>query len=103
MKNRSNIAASILQNPELLEQAYKAAQHSEGVGDYQLSVYKDTIEAKTQEFKNAITELSTLLVDSDGIKTIIGFFTDFVNLINKLPANVGGLTSLITVLGGLFL
>jgi len=48
LKNRSNIAASILQNPELLEQAYTASQNSEGVGQKELDIYLDSVEAKMQ-------------------------------------------------------
>lgn len=103
-KNRSNIAASILQNPELLEKAYIASQNSQGVGDYQLSVYMDTIEAKMQQLKNSVSEFATLVIDSSAVKTFVDALKSIMNIINGISKTpIGGFNTIMGLFGGLFL
>ena len=47
-KNRSNIAASILQNGEMLKSVYEDAQNSEGSAEQELNSYLDSIDHKQQ-------------------------------------------------------
>lgn len=45
-KNRSNIAASILQNPEMLEEVYEKSKDSAGSAQQELDKYLDSITGK---------------------------------------------------------
>ena len=45
-KNRSNIAASILQNADLLKSVYESSQDSEGSAQQELDAYLDSIEGE---------------------------------------------------------
>jgi len=45
-KNRSNIAASILQNPEMLEEVYESSKKSAGSAQQELDKYLDSITGK---------------------------------------------------------
>ena len=45
-KNRANIAASILQNPEMLRSVYEDSQTSEGSAQQELDAYLDSIEGE---------------------------------------------------------
>lgn len=91
MKNRSNIAASILQNPELLEQAYIASQNSQGVGQKEFDVYAQSITARMAELKNRLQELAAVTIDSQWIKDLVSFGTSAIKTITKLSKTFGGL------------
>lgn len=45
-KNRSNILASILQSPEILEEAYKSATNASGSAQKELDSYLDSIDGR---------------------------------------------------------
>ena len=46
MKRRANIAASILQNPQMLEDVYKSSQEAAGSAEEELSKSLDSIEGE---------------------------------------------------------
>lgn len=102
-KTRSQIASSILLNPELLEEAYVAAQNSEGVGQMELDRYLDSISAKVQQLKNRIQELAFTAVDSDFVKTIVDFLSDAVQLATKLVDTIGTLPAILGTVAALFM
>ena len=45
-KNRANIAASILQNPDMLRDVFEDSQNSAGSAEQELSAYLDSIEGE---------------------------------------------------------
>lgn len=102
-KNRSNIAASILQNPELLEQAYTASQHSEGVGQKELDIYLDSVAAKMETLKNHLQELATVTIDSEWLKDLVDLGTGAVKTVTKLTKVFGGLNTIIGAISGFML
>lgn len=83
-KNRSNIAASILMNPQLLEDVYNDALNSAGSAAEENAKYLDSIVGKTQQFKNELQELESNVIDSEVIKDVIDFGTTVLNLLNKI-------------------
>ena len=94
-KTRSNILASILQNPTLLEQAYERSKNSQGVGQRELDIYLDSIEAKTAKLQNRLQELASTAIDSDFIKTVVEGLTKIVELGNKIVDTFGMLPTII--------
>lgn len=90
-KNRSNIAASILENPELLENVYKESQNSDGSAQEELSKYLDSIEGKIQQFTNEVQEFWYNLISSDTIKAIIDVGTTIVDVIGNVVDKAGAL------------
>ena len=100
-KNRSNIAASILSNPEMLEGVYEAADNADGSAEEELSKYLDSIEGKTQQLTNQWQELAATLGNTDMIKGVLTVATDFLSVITELIKNVGGLSAALGVLGGI--
>lgn len=97
-KNRSNIAASILLNPDLLENVYEDSLSSDGSAERELAKYMDSIIGKTQQFKNEFQELSSSIIDSKWIKEIIDLGTNILNIINLLIKNIPVLIPLIASL-----
>jgi len=53
-KTRSNVLASILQAPDILERAYETSLNSAGVGQRELDIYMDSIQAKTTQLTNSL-------------------------------------------------
>lgn len=102
-KTRSNILASILQNPDVLQNAYKQSQNSQGIGQRELDIYLDSIEAKLAKLQNRLSELAMVTIDSDWLKAIIDLGTDAVSIINDLAKSFGGLNMAVGAIGGIFL
>lgn len=91
-KNRSNIAASILQNGDMLRSVYEDAQNSEGSAENELNSYLDSIDGKLQQLTNRAQEFWFKVIDSETIKNGIDLFstllkgaTDFVDTVGLLP------------------
>ena len=101
-KTRSNILASILQNPDLLQEAYQQSQNSQGIGQKQLDVYLDSVEAKLAKLQNRMQELATLSIDSGWLKVFIDGLTNIIGLVNKLAKTFGGLKLILSTVGAFF-
>ncbi len=93
-KNRSNIAASILMNPDLLENVYESAQNSAGSAEEELSKYLDSIVGRTQQFKNELQEIMSNIIDSETIKNIVLFGTTILDVLSEIKPLVPILASL---------
>ena len=98
-KVRSNIAASILMNPELLENVYNSALESGGSAAEENAKYLDSIVGKTQQFKNELQELEYTLADSETIKNIIDLGTNLLSLLNEFIKKIPMATNMIISLG----
>lgn len=101
-KNRSNILASILDSPDVLESAYKSALDSENSAQDELSKYLDSVDGRITQFQNRLQELANDSLDADFLKNLIDFGTKFINVLDKLIDKTGILTPLLGTLGGVF-
>lgn len=88
-KNRSNIAASILQNPEMLEDVYKSALESQGSAQEELDKYLDSVDGKVTQVTNHLQELATTTINSDDLKTVLDIFNDLLPLVSQFVDKVG--------------
>lgn len=91
-KNRSNIAASILQNGDMLRSVYEDAQNSEGSAQKELNSYLDSIDGKMAQLENRAQEFWFKVIDSETIKnginllsTLLKGATNFVDTVGLLP------------------
>ena len=96
-KNRSNIAASILQNGDMLRSVYEDAQNSEGSAEKELNSYLDSIDGKMVQLENRAQEFWFKVIDSETIKngidllsTLLKGATDFVDTVGLLPTILTG-------------
>lgn len=89
MKNRSNIAASIVQNHELLASVYESSQGAEGSALEENEKFIDSIEGKIQQFQNELQEFWYGLIDSETIKTIIDAGTKILDILGKITDKIG--------------
>lgn len=97
-KNRSNIAASILQNGDMLRSVYEDSQNSEGSAEKELNSYLDSIDGKMAQLENHAQEFWFKIIDSETIKngidllsTLLKGATDFVDTIGLLPTILTGI------------
>lgn len=96
-KNRSNIAASILQNGDMLRSVYDDAQNADGSAQEELDKYLESIDGRMAKLENQAQEFWHKAIDSDVIKggislltDLLGLATDFVDTIGLLPtAGIG--------------
>lgn len=97
-KNRANIAASILQNGDMLRSVYKDAQNSERSAEKELNSYLDSIDGKMAQLENRAQEFWFKVIDSETIKngidllsTLLKGTTDFVDTVGLLPTILTGI------------
>ena len=102
-KTRSNILASILQNPDLLEQAYETSKNSQGVGQRELDIYLDSIQAKVTQLQNRIQELTSTVISSDFIKDIVSGLTKVLELVNSIVKVFGTFPTILGSVAGVLL
>lgn len=102
-KNRSNIAASILQNGDMLRSVYEDAQNSEGSAEKELNSYLDSVDGKFQQLQNRTQEFWYNVIDTTTVKSVLDFTTDltegaskFFKLVEKhLPIILGAIATII--------
>lgn len=99
-KNRANIAASILQNGDILRSVYEDAQNSEGSAEKELNSYLDSIDGKMAQLENRAQEFWFKVIDSETIKngidllsTLLKGATDFVDTVGLLPTILTGVAA----------
>lgn len=83
-KNRSNIAASLLQSPDLLEKVYSSAQNSEGSAQAELDKYLDSVEGKTQKIANNFQKMTYNTFNSDAVKNLLDLVNGIVSGTNRV-------------------
>ena len=100
-KNRSNVAASILQSPELLTSAYDSAMKSAGSAQKELDKYLESIDGRMQKLENQAQEFWFKLIDSDTIKGGIDLLTGLLDIVTKLVDTFGAFGTAAMVGGGI--
>ena len=98
-KNRSNIASSILLNPQLLEDVYKTSQNSENSAQNELNAYLDSIDGRMTQLENRAQEFWYKVIDSDTIKNGITLLTDLLELGTNIVNTFGVLPTIMAGVG----
>jgi len=97
-KNRSNILASVLQSPDVLEEAYAYALDSEGSALKENEAYLESIEGHMAQLKNSWDNLFV----SENNRETITFFLDLAKSILDAANNFGAFNSIAMTAAGLF-
>lgn len=82
-KNRANIVASILQNPEMLEKVYNETQNSDGSALRENETQLDSIQGKVDQLTASFQEMWNTSISSDFIKGLVDAGTEITNLVTK--------------------
>ena len=120
-KNRSNIAASILANPELLENAYQTALDSDGSAQRELDAKIASVEGQIAQLTNSAHEFWTAFLNGDSLiflanlgEGMLKFSTELTNSLTSATqlfgllkdsnaGGGGGITLLAGLIGGGFM
>jgi TP901 family phage tail tape measure protein len=107
-KNRSNIAASILQNGEMLKSVFEDAQNSSGSAENENKAYLESVEGRIKRLQNKIQQFWATLIDSDVVKEGVDFLdvvtsgvTKIVDKVNLIPIAISAIYSVMNNGGGL--
>ena len=96
-KTRGSVVAALLQQPEILKDAYEDALNAEGSALKENERYLDSIQGKIDLFNNATQTMWQNTLDDEVVK----WFVDLGTQIIKLIDNVGLLRVLFVGLGGI--
>lgn len=107
-KNRSNIAASILQNGEMLRSVFEDAQNSSGSAENENKAYLESVEGRIKRLQNKIQQFWATLIDSNVVKEGVDFLdavtsgvTKIVDKVNLIPIAISAIYSVMNNGGGL--
>lgn len=96
-KNRSSVVAAIIQNGDILEEAYADALNSEGSAQKELDTYLDSIQGRIDLFNNAVQTMWMNLISSDVVKGVVDIGTALVKF---LDTGIGKLTVFLGLIKG---
>lgn len=99
MKNRSNIAASILENPEMLEKVYKASQDSAGSAMEENEKYLDSIAGHIAKLQNQLQKLYSDTISSGFVKTVVDVLTGLTKIVDRISLIRTAIIGITTVIG----
>jgi hypothetical protein len=97
-KNRSNILASVLESPEVLEKAYKYALDSDGSALEENEAYLESISGHVAKLQNQWQSLWAETANRD----LINWFLDAATAVLKLADEIGAVNLLLFGGGGIF-
>lgn len=97
-KNRSNILASILQSPDVLEEAYAYALDSEGSALKENEAYLESIQGHLDQLKNSWDNLWI----NENNREVITFFLDLAKSVLDAANEFGALNTVLVGGGGIF-
>ena len=98
-KSRSNIAASVLQNGDMLRSVYQQSQNAEGSALEENEKYLDSIDGKIQQAQNRLQEFASLAINSDVFKGLVDGATSFLEVLNNIIQTAGMLPTILGVGG----
>ena len=96
--NRRNYFIALMEDYQRVIELQDIASNSNGALIEASNKQAESLAGVTNQFKNALNELYQVIIDSDGLKSIIGTASDFVKVITLLMNNMD---KLIPVVGGL--
>lgn len=99
-KNRANIAASILENPLLLEKAYKSSKYdSKDSAQQELDRYLDSIDGRLTKLQNHADKFWNAFLNTGSVKNGISLIDGFVNRVTTLVSKFGALPTILGSMG----
>lgn len=97
-KNRANVIASVLQNPDLLRSVYQSSQMSQGSAEQELAKYKESISGHMAVLQNQWQEVWANTANREQINMFLDLGTGILELVNK----VGLLQTAIPAIGAFY-
>ena len=89
MKRQGNILAAALNNTEAITRTYQEAENSAGSAMAEQEKWSNSIEAKLNKVGSSFEYLSSILVNSEGLKTALDLISGLMDGITSLLKNIG--------------
>lgn len=83
-KTRGSAVAAILQNYELLEDAYETSLDADGSAAKELETYLDSIQGKIDQFTNAVQVMWNHIFDSSLVKGVVDLGTELIKIVDQI-------------------
>lgn len=83
-KRAGSVMSAILNNPDVLKDAFESANDAAGSALRENETYLDSIQGRMDQFTNAVQTMWMHMLDSDIIKGIVKFGTELVKILDKL-------------------
>jgi hypothetical protein len=94
---QANYLAALFQNWDKVKQAQEVARNSAGMATDRYTIYMQSIEAATNEFKTSWQEMWSATISDKTIKDIINLGTSVLELITKMGGLVPVLESILVI------
>lgn len=95
-KRNSNVVTSLLKNFNVAEKVLETTSNAAGSALSENEKYLDSISGRISQFKAAVEDLSTAVINSDVAKTVVDGATDIIGAINGTVDALGALPPLIS-------
>ena len=85
---QSNVASAILSNWESVQKTMELVGNSAGSASNEYGMYMDSMEASTNQLKNAVNALYQHIASSDEMISLINTFTSFIEVLTAVPPQI---------------
>lgn len=85
---QSNVASAILSNWESVQKTMELVGNSAGSASNEYGMYMDSMEASTNQLKNAVNALYQHIASSDEMISLIDTFTGFIEVLTAIPPQI---------------
>lgn len=100
-KTRGSALAAILENVDILKDAYTTAEESAGASEKAMSIAMDTIDAKLTMLSNSWQTFWQNAISSESVKTIVDGLNSIVTALDALISTYGFLPTTLTIASGI--
>lgn len=83
-KRSGSVVAAILQNPDVLKNAFESAKGAQGSAQAELEKYMDSIQGRLDQFTNSLQSMWNNVLDDDLVKFIVQAGTELLKFIDSL-------------------
>lgn len=85
---QSNVASAILSNWESVQKTMELVGNSAGSASNEYGMYMDSMEASTNQLKNAVNAFYQHIASSDEMISLINTFTSFIEVLTAVPPQI---------------
>lgn len=101
-KYQAEVFQAFMENQDRYRELIGEAYSSAGIAAQQQLIYMDSLQAKTEQFKNAWQETSSIIMNTDMMKNVVAQATTFLETINATESSLGAVVSIGAPLAGIF-
>ena len=93
---QANIVAATLENVKELQRAYDLASDSSGSASKEFEAYQNSLQYSLDQLRNSIQTFYTTIMNSDGLKGLVGSLTSVMDGVNSFIDTFGAMPTVIS-------